>query len=207
MARIPRLHLTSWIHLLRCEQVHRNATDVPTDLESVQGDAHARDERCTDRVPSCAHDQTSQAAGGHVTWDEEEHARPDGAPCVPPRERKRSGLEDLRWGQRRFSEWDEDGNIHQLPGLDDTPEINALGINNRGVIVGSEMTAEFVATERASGSTARSTTSRIRSPAPEYRLRSAVDINSAFVAAIWARAPGGRAGKGASPCVEISTPP
>jgi len=74
--------------------------------------------------------------------------------------------------------WDEAGNIHLLPGLYDTPEINALGINNRGVIVGSEMTPEFVTTEARLWLDGEVNDLQDLVPLPpEYRLMSAVDIN------------------------------
>jgi uncharacterized membrane protein len=74
--------------------------------------------------------------------------------------------------------WDEDGNIHQLPGLYGTPDINALAINNRGVIVGYEMTPEFIATEARVwlDGEVHDLEDLISLP-PEYRLTRAVDIN------------------------------
>ena len=76
--------------------------------------------------------------------------------------------------------WDTDGSIHQLPVLSDSPESYAVAvaINDRGVIVGSELASE------TSGSEARvwidgevhDLQDLVDLP-EEYRLTSAVDIN------------------------------
>ena len=74
--------------------------------------------------------------------------------------------------------WDEDGAIHRLPGLHDTPDINPLAINNRGVIVGEEMTPDFIASEARLwlDGEVHDVQDMVALP-PEYRLTSAVDIN------------------------------
>jgi uncharacterized membrane protein len=75
--------------------------------------------------------------------------------------------------------WDEEGNIHELPRIYDTGEVSALAINDRGVIVGYEMTPEFVSTEARVWIDCE--VHDLRDLAPdlpeEYRLSSAVDIN------------------------------
>jgi hypothetical protein len=74
--------------------------------------------------------------------------------------------------------WDVDGSIHQLPGLDDTPEMNALAINNRGVIVGYEMSPELISSGARLWIDGEVHDLQDLVPLPEeYRLTSAVDIN------------------------------
>jgi len=75
--------------------------------------------------------------------------------------------------------WDEQGDIHELPRLYETPEVQALAINDRGVIVGFEATPELVKTEARLWVDGEVHDLQDLMPdlPEEYRLSNAVDVN------------------------------
>jgi uncharacterized membrane protein len=75
--------------------------------------------------------------------------------------------------------WDEGGNVHELPRVQDTTEADAFAINDRGVIVGHELTPEPVTTEARLwlDGEVHELQDLVPGLPEEYRLSTAVDVN------------------------------